>query len=391
MTFKFAERMATLPPYLFAEINKMKDEMRKKGVDVIDLGIGDPDVPTSPIIVEQMQKEVAKPHNHNYPPYDGLPEFRKQISVFFKERYGVELDPDSEVLPIIGSKEAIFHVPFIMLDDGDWVLVPDPGYPVYSIATRLCGGNVYNMPLLRENAFLPELEKIPSDIAAKAKVIFINYPNNPTSAGATEEFFGRLLDFAKKNEIVVCHDSAYSEVYYGDKPPQSFLEVDKKKEVSLEFHSLSKTFNMTGWRVGFAAGNSELVSTLGKLKTNMDSGIFKAVQRASIAGLKNWKKLTSENRRLYAKRAKQYTQVLKDLGFDFKEPDGTFYFWIEVPKGYKSKEFVKKLLEKTGVVVTPGIGMGPSGDRYFRISLTAPDDRLAEGIKRLKNFDMDEI
>ncbi len=390
MEFKFASRMETLPPYLFAEINRMKAEMTAKGVDVIDLGIGDPDIPTSEIIVKAMQEEVAKPENHNYPPYNGLAEFREAIRDYFEDRYSVKIHPEKEIWPLIGSKEAIFHVPFFMCDEGDYVLVPDPGYPVYSIAANLMGARVHNMPLLKENNFLPDLNKIPEEIASKSKVLFVNYPNNPTSAGADAGFFKRLVDFAKRHNIAVFHDAAYIEVFYG-KPPISILEIDNAKDCCVEFHSLSKTFNMTGWRVGFVVGNESLVGTLGRLKTNIDSSIFKAIQRACIVGLRNYKEITSKSREIFKDRKERYSKVLREIGFNFKEPDGTFYFWIEVPKGLKSKDFVTRLLEKTGVVVTPGIGMGPSGDKFFRISLTAPEDRLKEGLERLKGFDPDNL
>ena len=391
MEIKLAKRMDGLAPYPFAEINRMRDEMSAKGIDVIDLGIGDPDLPTPDLIVNRMREEVTKKENHTYPPYLGLPDFRKEVAVFFKDRFGVDLDPSKEIIALIGSKEGLFHLPYLLLNEGDYSLVPDPGYPVYSVATKLIGGNVFTMPLLKENSFLPDLSKIPEDIANKAKIIFINYPNNPTSAGATKEFFAELAKFAEKYNIAVCHDAAYSEMYFGKNKPLSFLNVDKTKELSIEFHSLSKTFNMTGWRVGFAVGSAKLIGAFGRLKTNIDSGIFKAIQRAAIEGLKNWKKLTDQNRAVFQKRVERFSGMLRELGYKFIDPVGTFYLWVEVPGGLKSAEFAKMVLEKIGIVVTPGLGMGKNGDGYFRISLTAPDARLNEAIKRFEKLDPKDI
>jgi LL-diaminopimelate aminotransferase len=386
MEIKFAKRMDALPTYFFAEINKARDEIKAKGVDIVDLGIGDPDEPTPETIVKKMQEEVARKENHNYPPYLGMDDFKASIAKFFLERYSVKLDPKEEVLVLIGSKEGIFHLPFALLNEGDYSLVPDPGYPVYSIATKIVGGKVHTMPLLAENGFMPDLKKIPDEVARKSKIIFVNYPNNPTSACATKEFFEELYAFAQKYGIVVCHDAAYSEVYFGEAKPLSFLNIDKEKKLTIEFHSLSKTFNMTGWRVGFAVGSKELVGGLGRLKTNMDSGVFKAIQRATIAGFERYKEITDKTRLIFAKRSKSFCIALRELGYKFREPQGTFYIWIEVPGGLKSKEFATKLLKETGVVVAPGVGMGEHGDKYFRISLTAPDARLDEAIKRFKKF-----
>jgi LL-diaminopimelate aminotransferase len=384
--FERAERLTKLPPYLFKELDRKRDEAISKGVDVIDLGVGDPDLPTPEPVVEEMKKAVQDPNNHRYPSYSGMIEFRKAVAKWYKDRFGVSLDPEHEVLSLIGSKEGIAHFPLAFVNPGDIVLVPSPAYPVYNIATIFAGGTSFFMPLLEKNLFLPDLSSIPRQIAEKAKIMFINYPNNPTSAIADRTFFKEVVKFAKRYEIIVCHDAAYTEISFDGYIPPSFLEVDGAKDVAIEFHSLSKTYNMTGWRIGFAVGNSELVSALGAIKSNVDSGVFQAIQVAAIRALQldeSWLKKTVE---IYRKRRDLLVDALNNIGLKVKPPKATFYLWIKVPEGYDSEGFASKLLEEAGVVVTPGNGFGEPGEGYIRISLTQRDERLKEAVTRIKRI-----
>ncbi len=384
--FERAERLKKLPPYLFKELDRKRDEAISKGVDVIDLGVGDPDLPTPEPVVEEMKKAVQDPMNHRYPSYSGMIEFRKAAAQWYKSRFGVSVDPEQEVLSLIGSKEGIAHFPLAFVNPGDIVLVPTPAYPVYNIATIFAGGNSFFMPLLEENHFLPDLSSIPTEIAEKAKIMFINYPNNPTSATADKDFFKEVVKFAKKHNIIVCHDAAYTEISFDGYIPPSFLEVDGAKDVAVEFHSLSKTYNMTGWRIGFAVGNSDLISALGAIKSNIDSGVFQAVQIAGIRALrlnKSWLKSTVD---IYRKRRDMLVEALNNIGLKVKPPKATFYLWIKVPEGYSSEEFASRLLEEAGIVVTPGNGFGEPGEGYIRISLTQKDERLKEAVARIERI-----
>ncbi len=385
MSIKWAKRIETLPPYLFAEIDAKKQEMRVKGIDLIDLGVGDPDIPTPRNIIDALKRAVEDPTNHRYPSYEGMPAFREAAANWYKERFGVNVDYMREVVTLIGSKEGIAHAPLAFVDPGDIVLVPDPGYPVYSVATGFAGGIPYLMPLLKENDFLPDLDAIPEDIRRKARLMFINYPNNPTSAVADKGFFKKVVDFALKYGILVCHDAAYTEVAFDGFNPPSFLEVDGAKEVGMEFHSLSKTFNMTGWRIGFAAGNQKAISGLGKIKTNIDSGVFQAIQIAGMEGLKNYSLGMSERRKIYEDRRNVFCRGLDEIGIKYYPPKATFYVWFEVPARVSSKEFTEKLLTEAGIVVTPGIGFGKYGEGYIRVSITIGKERLIEAVERLKN------
>lgn len=385
MSIKWAKRIETLPPYLFAEIDAKKQEMRAKGIDLIDLGVGDPDIPTPRNIIDALKRAVEDPTNHRYPSYEGMPAFREAAANWYKERFGVNVDYMREVVTLIGSKEGIAHAPLAFVDPGDIVLVPDPGYPVYSVATGFSGGIPYLMPLLKENDFLPDLDAIPEDIRRKARLMFINYPNNPTSAVADKGFFKKVVDFALKYGILVCHDAAYTEVAFDGFNPPSFLEVDGAKEVGMEFHSLSKTFNMTGWRIGFAAGNQKAISGLGKIKTNIDSGVFQAIQIAGMEGLKNYSLGMSERRKIYEDRRNVFCRGLDEIGIKYYPPKATFYVWFEVPARVSSKEFTEKLLTEAGIVVTPGIGFGKYGEGYIRVSITIGKERLIEAVERLKN------
>lgn len=382
---KTAKRMDLIPPYLFAELDKKKAAAIAKGVDVINLGIGDPDMPTPTHIVESLQKHVENPQTHNYPPYDGTKEFRQAVADFYLKRFNTELNPETEVLSLIGSKEGLAHVHLAFTDPGDYVLVPDPAYPVYKVTSNFVGGIPYTMPLLQENDFLPDLTKIPSDIADKSKLMFLNYPNNPTGAIATVDFFNEVVQFAKKHDILVCHDLAYSEMAYDNYKAPSFLEAKGGKDVCIEFNSLSKTYNMTGWRIGMAVGNEYAVQALGRIKNNIDSGVFKAIQNASIDALLGSQENIAKMNDIYKSRRDIITEGLNKLGWNLKPLKATFYMWIPTPKGYSSTEFSALLLEKAGIIVPPGVGYGEYGEGYIRIALTAPESRIKEALKRLED------
>lgn len=382
---KTAKRMDLIPPYLFAELDKKKAKAIAKGVDVINLGIGDPDMPTPKHIVESLQKHVENPETHNYPPYDGTKEFRKAVADFYLKRFRTELNPETEVLSLIGSKEGLAHIHLAFTDPGDYVLVPDPAYPVYKVTSNFVGGIPYTMPLLQENDFLPDLTKIPSDVADKSKLMFLNYPNNPTGAIATVDFFNEVVQFAKKHDILVCHDLAYSEMAYDNYKAPSFLEAKGGKDVCIEFNSLSKTYNMTGWRIGMAVGNAYAVQALGRIKNNIDSGVFKAIQNASIDALLGSQDNIAKMNEIYKGRRDIVTAGLNKLGWNLKPLKATFYMWIPIPKGYTSTEFSALLLEKAGIIVPPGVGYGEYGEGYIRIALTAPENRLKEALKRLED------
>jgi len=380
--FEPASRIKHLPPYLFASIDMMKQEAVKKGMDIIDLSIGDPDIPTPGPIIRAMKKAVENPLHHRYPSYEGLLSYREAVARWYKKRFNAKLDPRTEVLSLIGSKEGIGHIPLAFVNPGDVVLVPSPGYPVYPIGTLFAGGESYMMPLREENNFLPDLNRIPKGILKKAKLIFINYPNNPTSAVAPRGFFEEIIKFASKNNIIVCHDASYTEIYY-EKKPLSFMQLDGAKEVGIEFHSLSKTYNMTGWRIGFAVGNSRVLAGLGKVKTNIDSGVFQAIQEAAIAGLGLDQKTLLPIRNTYRQRRDILYDGLKELGMHLVKPDATFYLWVKVPPRFDSMGFVTHLLDQAGVLSTPGNGFGDAGEGYVRFALTAPDKRIQEAVERI--------
>lgn len=385
--FKPAGRLAHLPPYLFAEIDRVKNEVKARGVDIIDLGVGDPDLPTPDFIIESMKQAVLKGENHRYPSYSGLNSFRESVSAWYSRRFGVDLDPKTEVLGLIGSKEGLAHFPLAFVNPGDLVMVTTPNYPVYTIATMFAGGETLFLPLTDENDFLPELDAFPDDVWKKAKILFLNYPNNPTAATAPRTFYERLVARATEFGTILVHDAAYSEMYYNpaDKP-LSILEITGARDVAVEFHSLSKTYNMTGWRIGMAVGNPELVQGLGKIKSNIDSGIFQAVQEAGITALEQGEEFASRMRDLYRRRRDIVVDGLQRIGLDCRRPDATFYVWVKVPKGRDSTGFVAELLQKTGVVVTPGNGFGVPGEGYFRIALTVNEDRLHEALSRIASL-----
>jgi len=386
MQIEKAKRIEQIPPYLFAEIDKKKEELRRKGMDLIDLGIGDPDLPTPSLIIERLKKAADNPKNHRYPSYEGMIEFRTAVAQWYGRRFGVKLDPKTEALSLIGSKEGIAHIPLAFVNPGDYVLVPTPGYPVYRVATLFAGGIPYFLPLRRENGFLPNLSDIPKEIAEKSKILFINYPNNPTSAIAERFFFEEVVAFAKRHRIIVCHDAAYSEIAFDGYQPLSFLQVEGAKEVGVEFHSLSKTFNMAGWRIGFAVGCPEIVSGLGRVKTNIDSGVFQAIQEAGVEALQHLDTPLPEIIEIYERRRDVLVKGLREVGLEVDRPKATFYLWIEVPGGYTSAQFATLLIEQAGIVVTPGNGFGEEGEGYFRMALTVDETRLKEAIERLKRI-----
>ena len=379
-----ANRVKDLPPYLFARIDNMKQEALKKGVDLIDLSIGDPDIQTPGHIVEAMKKAVEKPENHRYPSSSGMLSFREAAADWLKARFGVKLDPVKEVVSVIGSKEAVGHLPFAFVDPGDVVLVPTPGYPVYAIGTMFAGGQSHFMPLLEKNAYLPDFGAIPEDILKKAKLMWLNYPNNPTSALATREMFIEAIEIARKYDIVIAHDSAYSELYFDGRRPMSFLEIEGAMDVGIEIHSLSKTYNMTGWRIGFAAGNSEIIGALANIKSNLDSGAFQAIQEASIAAFNTDESVLEDLRKTYEARRDALYDGLTAAGFSVNKPGATFYLWCRVPEGFDSAGYSAHLLEKAGILATPGNGFGEPGEGYIRFALTVGVERIKEAVERIK-------
>jgi LL-diaminopimelate aminotransferase len=383
----YADRINSLPPYLFAAIDRARQDAIKKGVDIINLSIGDPDMPTPPPIVEAMRKSIGNPARHRYPSYEGMLSFRDAAAKWYKKMMNIDLDPENEVLTLIGSKEGIAHIPLAFLNPGDLSLVPDPGYPVYNIGSILADGKPFKMPLLKENDFLPDLAAIPINIAKKAKIMFLNYPNNPTSATATAGFFEEVVDFANENKILIIHDNAYSEMTYDGYKAPSFLNTSGAKEVGIEMHSLSKTYNMTGWRLGFAVGNRDILAGLGKVKTNVDSGAFEAIQEAGIAALSGSQECVHEMNRIYKERRDALVTGLNELGLDVKPPRATFYVWVRI-KG-KSLDFTKMLLEKAGIVATPGVGFGEYGEGYIRFALTQPVERINEGVERMHKLEIE--
>ncbi len=385
ITFEPAKRVKELPPYLFLEIDRAKRAAREKGADIIDFGIGDPDLPTPQFVVDAFNQAVKDPSTHRYPLDAGRKEFRDAVAAWYQERFDVKLDPDSEILPLIGSKEGLTHLPLAFVNPGDRAFVPDPAYPAYTRAVAFAGGKSVAYPLLEKNRFLPdwkELEKMRPD---GAKLFYFNYPNNPTGAVAGPDTFDKAVRFGKKHKILMCHDNAYSEVYFGHEKPASFLQAAGAKAVGLEFHSLSKTFNMTGWRLGFVAGNAEAISALAKIKSNIDSGVFSAIQLAGADALKRTAKFTGETNAMYAKRRNVLIAGLKSLGWNVQAPEATFYVWCRLPKGHTSSiEFSKFLLDKAHIVCTPGVGFGKYGEGYARFTLTVPEDRIKLAIERMK-------
>ena len=384
--FKLSKRVTSLPPYLFVEIDKAKRQARAEGRDIIDLGVGDPDQPTPRHIIEALYQAAQDPANHRYALDQGMPALRVALAKWYKTRFNVALNPDTEVLPLIGSKEGIAHFPLAFLNPGDYSLVPDPCYPPYKGGTILAGGRVYTLPLIASNAFLPDLKKIPASIRKKAKLIYINYPNNPTSATAEKDFYRQVIEFARKNNIIVISDLAYSEIAYDGYRPASILELDGAKEVAIEFHSLSKTYNMTGWRVGWACGNPAAVSALAKIKSNIDSGIFSAIQRAGIAALEGPQEHLRTMCSIYQERRDILVSGLQSLGLTVTRPKATFYVWFKIPQKTNAMQFASTLLKKADIVATPGVGFGENGEGYVRMALTVSKERMREALTRMKKI-----
>ena len=381
-----ARRIEKLPPYLFVGITKKIAEKRAQGIDIISFAIGDPDLPTPPHIVDSLCEAARDPVNHRYPETDGLPQLRQAIADWYQRRFGLTFDADKEILPLIGSKEGIGHMSFCFIDPGDIALVPDPGYPVYSMSTILAGGEPYYLPLTEENGFLPDFGGIPLGIASKAKILWLNYPNNPTAAVADLEFFERAVAFAKKHDMAICHDAPYTEVAFDGYCPVSLLQTPGARDIGVEFHSFSKSYNMTGWRIGMAVGNEMLINALMRMKSNLDSGIFQAVQHAAIAAFNGPQDCIAEHNAIYQNRRDLVIETLSRIGIQADPPKASLYIWARVPEGYSSADFAARLIDDVGVVVTPGAGYGPSGEGYIRLSLTIPDDRLREGLARLEKW-----
>jgi LL-diaminopimelate aminotransferase len=365
------------------EISKKIAEKKAKGEDVVSFGIGDPDIPTPPHIIDRLCQAAHDSANHRYPESEGLPELRQAIAGWYMKRFNISLDADSEVLPLIGSKEGIAHIALCFIDYQDTALVPDPAYPVYSISTVLAGGRPYYLPLTEQNNFLPDFKKVPADILKRSKLVWINYPNNPTGAVADLNIFKNVVEFAQQHDIAVCHDGPYSEVAYDGYQPVSFLEAEGAREIGVEFHSLSKSYNMTGWRIGMVVGNAKMIDALKRIKSNLDSGIPQAIQYAAIEALSGPQDCIQEHNNIYQRRRDLIVDMLNSIGLEAKPPKGGLYIWAKVPEGYSSTELAADLLDKVGVVVTPGIGYGRNGEGYIRLSLTIPDARLVKGLSQL--------
>jgi LL-diaminopimelate aminotransferase len=383
---QMSQRMNNLASYLFVEINKKIAEKKALWEEIINFSIGDPDLPTPENVINKICQKASDPSNHRYPETFGLPELRQAIADWYKKRFNVILNPDTEVLPLHGSKEGIAHIALCYINPGDIALVPDPSYPVYTGGTILAGGEVHYLPLLPDNNFLPDLTAIPDAVIKKAKILWINYPNNPTGAVAEMAFFNRVVEFAKRNNILVCHDGPYSEVSFDDYKPVSFLQAEGAKDIGVEFHSLSKSYNMTGWRVGMVVGNSEAVQALNTVKSNLDSGIPQAIQFAAIEALNNSQEAIVKHNAVYQRRRDLLIEVLNDIGVEAKPPKAGLYIWAKVPEGYTSFEFTNDLLDNLGIVVTPGTGYGAYGEGYVRLSLTIPDANLVKGLSRLSGW-----
>ena len=384
MTSFKSKRLEQIPPYLFAQINKKKAELIKSGVKVIDLGIGDPDLPTPKHIVAKLVEEMNNPANFRYPDYSGCWEFREAVADFYRRQYQVELDPETEVLALIGSKEGIAHLIPALTDPEDYVLIPDPSYSVYRMATLLANGKPFMMPLKEENNFQPVFEDIPEDVLKQAKLMFLNYPGNPTAATVDLPFFQKAIDFAKEHQFPIAHDSAYNMVTFDGYKAPSILQVKGAKDVAVEFGSLSKTYNMTGWRIGYAVGNKEILKSLSIVKGNTDTGQFIPIQKAAAFALQSNQTCIATHNLIYQERMDAVLNALETIGIAAKKPLASFFVWANVPQGFTSVDFVDRVLEQTGVIVTPGNAFGPSGEGYFRISLSVPTQQLNEAIDRIK-------
>ena len=385
MKFEKSERLNKLPPYLFVEIDKAAKKARDEGRDIINLGVGDPDIPTSNFIIDALARAARDPKTHRYSLDQGLPEFRQAAAKWLKKRFGIDMNAENEIYPLIGSKEGIAHIPLAFVNPGECILVPDPCYPPYRSGTIFAGGEVLSMPLTADHKFLPDLKAVNHATLHKVKMLFINYPNNPTSAVCDKRFFKDVVEFAAKHNIIVCHDAAYSEIAFDGFKPPSIFEVEGAKDVAIEFHSLSKTFNMTGWRVGFACGNSQLIEGLARVKANIDSGVFSAIQRAGITAMENYDRHIKSVIKVYEERRDILVDGLSGLGWNVEKPKATFYLWARVPARYTSATFAKLLLDKCDIVATPGNGFGAHGEGYIRMALTVDKRRIREAVDRIKH------
>ena len=383
---KFSDRLGKLAPYPFVEISRIIAEKKAAGVDIVTFGIGDPDIPTPQPIIDKLMEASQDPPNHRYPETDGLPEVRRAIAHWYEQRFGVQLDPDKEVLPLIGAKEGIGHAAFCFLDPGDIALIPDPAYPVYGVGTMFAGAESHIMPLYERNGWLPELDAIPGPVADAAKLMWLNYPNNPTSAVATHEDLAAAVAYCREKDIALLHDAAYSEIGYEGYRATSCMQVDGAKDVSLEFHSLSKTYNMTGWRIGMAVGNAEMIRALFQIKANLDSGIPQAIQQMAIEALTGPQDCVDSNVEIYQRRRDRVIKALTTLGLTVDVPRASLYIWARVPEGFTSAELAARLLEETDIVVTPGSSYGQYGEGYIRLSLTTPDEQVEKGCQRLEGW-----
>lgn len=381
---KLANRVEALPPYLFAEISKKIAAKRAEGHDIVTFAIGDPDIPTPPHILDSLHRAADDPANHRYPESEGLPELRQSIADWYDRRFEVKFDPFKETLPLIGSKEGIAHMALCLIDPGDVALVPDPGYPVYDIGTMFAGGTSYRLPCTREGGWKPDFDAIPEDVARKAKAIWLNYPNNPTGAVAEFDFFEKAVAWAKLYDVVICHDNPYCDVTYDGYKPISIFQVPGARDVAVEFNSWSKIYNMTGWRIGMVVGNATLVDALMRVKSNVDSGIPQAIQRMAIDAVYGPQDAIDEHNRIYQKRRDRMVEVLRNIGLEVDTPKASLYVWAKLPDGVTSAEYAARLIEDCSVVVTPGRGYGEQGEGYIRLSVTTPDDRMEEGLKRLE-------
>ena len=383
---KFSKRFDTIEPYLFVGISKTIAEKKKQGIDVISFGIGDPDIPTPKFVLDSMIKHSDNPANHRYPESEGLPEYREAVAMYMKKRFNVELDSEKEIISLIGAKEGIGHASLALIDEGDISIVPDPGYPVYSAGCNFSGGEIYKMPLKESLGWKPDLNDIPESVIKRSKILWINYPNNPTGGIADLEFFKDVIDFGIENDIAIMHDACYAEVTFDDYVAPSILEVDNAMDIAIEYHSFSKSFNMTGWRLGFAAGNQELVQKLLTVKSNLDSGVPQAIQMMGIEALEKIQDFTSSNNEIYKKRRDKLSKALTEIGLEVIIPQAALYLWCRVPNGYNSASFTELLLEQCNVVVTPGTGYGEYGEGYVRLSLTTPDELVDEGVNRISKW-----
>ena len=381
-----ARRIDDLPPYLFAELDRKITEAQARGVDIISFGVGDPDLPTAPHIVDALMRAARDSATHRYPSYSGMPRFREAIAAWYERRFGVRLDPDSEVQPLVGSKEGIFHLPVAFVDAGGAALVPDPGYPVYETGTLLAGGRPVPMALTATNGFLPDFDALASADVEAARVMWLNYPSNPTAAVATTEFFARAVEFCLRHDMLLAHDAAYTEITFDGYVAPSVLEVDGARECAVEFHSLSKSYNMTGWRVGWVSGAPKAIEAIKRLKTNIDSGIFDAVQSAGVAALEGPQDNVMESVETYRRRRDLLCDGLKAMDIVIDPPKASIYVWAPVPEGHTSESFATRLLDEVGVVVAPGNGYGSCGEGFVRFSLTLADERLEQGVERLREI-----